>query len=77
MRNFLLRQGNDPGGIIVTIILGAILGSWIIWLYGPHARAGFYLALFGAIILLAVIHERRTRTTSIDRFGHPKGKPHF
>ena len=74
MRNLLLRQGKDPGRIIVTIlgIMGAMLGGWIIWLYGPDARAGFFMAVLGSITLLALIHARCARTTSIDQFGHLK-----
>jgi uncharacterized membrane protein YeaQ/YmgE (transglycosylase-associated protein family) len=50
----------DPGGIIVTIVLGivgALLGGWIgraIGLYGPNEAAGFVLALLGALILLGL-----------------------
>ena len=56
----LIMPGKDPGGFIVTIILGivgALLGGWIgrtIGLYGPDAPAGFFMALLGAIILLAL-----------------------
>ncbi len=56
----LVMPGRDPGGIIVTIILGvvgALLGGWIgraIGLYGPDEAAGFVMALVGAIILLGL-----------------------
>jgi uncharacterized membrane protein YeaQ/YmgE (transglycosylase-associated protein family) len=55
----LVMPGKDPGGLIVTILLGivgALLGSWIgrtTGLYGPDALAGFFMALLGSIILLA------------------------
>ena len=56
----LVMPGRDPGGIIITIILGivgALLGGWIgraLGLYGPNDAAGFFMALLGSIILLAV-----------------------
>jgi uncharacterized membrane protein YeaQ/YmgE (transglycosylase-associated protein family) len=56
----LVMPGRDPGGIFVTIILGivgALLGGWIgraMGLYGPDQPAGFFMALLGSIILLAI-----------------------
>jgi len=56
----LVMPGRDPGGIIITIILGmvgAMLGGWIgraMGLYGPNEPAGFFMALLGSIILLVV-----------------------
>jgi uncharacterized membrane protein YeaQ/YmgE (transglycosylase-associated protein family) len=65
----LVMPGRDPGGIIVTMligIVGAVLGGWIGqaagW-YGPQEGAGFLMSLFGAIILLwlyRVLFARRT-----------------
>jgi len=56
----LLMPGRDPGGWIVTILLGiagALIGGWIGraagW-YGPNDGAGFLMSLVGAIILLAI-----------------------
>ena len=56
----LLMPGRDPGGWIVTILLGiagAVVGGWIGraagW-YGPNDGAGFLLSLCGAFILLAL-----------------------
>lgn len=55
----LVMPGKDPGGIIITILLGitgSLIGGWIgrmLGLYGPDAPAGFFMALLGAIILLA------------------------
>ena len=55
----LLMPGNDPGGIIVTMLLGivgAVLGGWIgraLGFYGPNDPAGFLMSLVGAIALLA------------------------
>ena len=54
----LLMPGRDPGGCIITIILGiagAFLGTWLgrlVGLYGPNDNAGFIGAVLGAIVLL-------------------------
>ena len=54
----LLMPGRDPGGFIITILLGivgAVLGGWlgrVLGLYAPDEPAGFFMALLGAIILL-------------------------
>ena len=56
----LVMPGNDPGGIIVTMLLGivgAVVGGWIgraMGLYGPEDPAGFLMSLVGAIALLAI-----------------------
>ena len=65
----LVMPGRDPGGIIVTMLLGivgAVLGGWIGqaagW-YGPQEGAGFFMSLLGAILLLWIyrlIVARRT-----------------
>jgi uncharacterized membrane protein YeaQ/YmgE (transglycosylase-associated protein family) len=53
-----LMPGRDPGGIVVTILLGiggALLGGWVgqaLGLYGEGEPAGFIMAVIGAIILL-------------------------
>lgn len=56
----LIMPGRDPGGIIVTIVLGiagAVLGGFVGraagW-YGPNDAAGFIMSLIGAIILLGL-----------------------
>ncbi len=55
-----LMPGKDPGGFIVTVILG-ILGSavanWIggvMGVYQPGETGGFIASVFGAMILLAI-----------------------
>jgi uncharacterized membrane protein YeaQ/YmgE (transglycosylase-associated protein family) len=54
----LLMPGRDPGGIIVTILLGiagALLGGFLgraMGFYGPGEAAGFVMSLIGAVILL-------------------------
>jgi uncharacterized membrane protein YeaQ/YmgE (transglycosylase-associated protein family) len=56
----LLMPGRDPGGFIVTILLGiagALMGGWIgraLGWYGPNEGAGFFMSLLGAIVLLAL-----------------------
>jgi len=56
----LIMPGRDPGGIIVTMLLGiagAFLGGWIgrvVGLYQEGQGAGFIMSLIGAIILLAI-----------------------
>ncbi|HTM34042.1 MAG TPA: GlsB/YeaQ/YmgE family stress response membrane protein [Vicinamibacterales bacterium] len=56
----LLMPGKDPGGIIVTSLLGiagAVIGGYIgraVGLYGPGDAAGFVMALIGAIVLLVI-----------------------
>ena len=56
----LLMPGKDPGGIIVTILLGivgSVLGRWVgqaLGFYGPDDAAGFLMSLVGAILLLAI-----------------------
>ena len=56
----LVMPGKDPGGVIVTILLGiagAVLGGFIgraLGLYGPEDAAGFVMAFVGAIALLAI-----------------------
>lgn len=54
----LLMPGRDPGGFIVTMLLGiagALVGGFLGraagW-YGPNDAAGFLMSLFGAVVLL-------------------------
>jgi uncharacterized membrane protein YeaQ/YmgE (transglycosylase-associated protein family) len=63
----LVMPGDDPGGIIVTIVLGivgAAIGGFLgraIGLYGPGQPAGFFMAFLGAIVLLALYRMTRRR----------------
>ena len=56
----LLMPGNDPGGFIVTALLGiagALVGGFIgraMGLYGPGDPAGFFMSLLGSIVLLVL-----------------------
>ena len=56
----LMMPGRDPGGFIVTILLGivgAVLGGYFgraLGLYQADQPAGFFMALVGAVVLLAL-----------------------
>lgn len=56
----LLMPGDDPGGIIVTILLGiagAMVGGLLgraLGLYGEGEAAGYIVSIVGAIVLLAL-----------------------
>jgi uncharacterized membrane protein YeaQ/YmgE (transglycosylase-associated protein family) len=56
----LIMPGRDPGGIIITIVLGvvgALLGGWVgrvLGFYREGEAAGFIMAVVGAIIVLAI-----------------------
>jgi uncharacterized membrane protein YeaQ/YmgE (transglycosylase-associated protein family) len=55
-----LMPGKDPGGIIITAligIVGSMLGTWIglkVGLYQEGQTAGFIMSVIGAIILLLI-----------------------
>ena len=66
----LLVPGKDPGGIIVTTLLGiagAFVGTWLGRLFfGAHYYAGWIMSIVGAMVLLLlyrVIFGRRGRET--------------
>lgn len=65
----LLMPGRDPGGIIVTILLGivgAVLGGFLgraMGLYGPGDAAGFLMSLLGAVLLLGLYRMATRRRT--------------
>jgi uncharacterized membrane protein YeaQ/YmgE (transglycosylase-associated protein family) len=56
----LLMPGRDPGGFIVTILLGiagALIGGFIgraMGLYQTNEGAGWLMSILGAIVLLAL-----------------------
>jgi uncharacterized membrane protein YeaQ/YmgE (transglycosylase-associated protein family) len=60
----LIMPGRDPGGIIVTIIIGivgAVIGGFVASALGLGAVTGLNLgsiviAIVGALILLAIYH---------------------
>lgn len=54
----LLMPGRDPGGCIITILLGiagAFVGTWIGRIFwGSNYVAGWILSVIGAMILLLI-----------------------
>jgi uncharacterized membrane protein YeaQ/YmgE (transglycosylase-associated protein family) len=56
----LLMPGKDPGGFIVTMLLGiagSIIATWlgrVIGLYREGQSAGFIMSVLGAVLLLAI-----------------------
>ena len=56
----LVTPGKDPGGIIITMLLGiagALLGGFIgraMGFYGPTQTAGWLMSIGGAILLLVL-----------------------
>ena len=65
----LLMPGRDPGGFIVTILLGiagALLGGFIgraMGFYGPNEAAGWIVSILGAILLLVLYRMMARRRT--------------
>jgi len=67
----LLMPGRDPGGFIITALLGivgAVVGGYIgraLGLYREGEPAGFFMAVIGSIILLFLYRmvSGRGRTT--------------
>ena len=61
----LLMPGRDPGGFIVTTILGivgAVIGGFLgrtLGFYGPGEPAGFLMATLGAVVLLFIYRMLR------------------
>ncbi|MGZ4733238.1 MAG: GlsB/YeaQ/YmgE family stress response membrane protein [Terriglobales bacterium] len=63
-----IMPGKDPGGIIVTMLIG-IAGSLVAtyagralgW-YQEGQAAGFIMSVIGAIVLLALYHMIRPKT---------------
>jgi uncharacterized membrane protein YeaQ/YmgE (transglycosylase-associated protein family) len=58
----LLHPGRDPGGIIITILLGiagSLLGGFVgraVGFYGAGQGAGIIMSILGAIVLLVIYH---------------------
>jgi uncharacterized membrane protein YeaQ/YmgE (transglycosylase-associated protein family) len=55
-----VMPGNDPGGIVVTSLLGiggSLVASWIgqaLGMYPAGSTAGFLMSVVGAVLLLLV-----------------------
>jgi uncharacterized membrane protein YeaQ/YmgE (transglycosylase-associated protein family) len=66
----LLMPGRDPGGFVITALLGiagAVLGGFLgraLGFYGPGEAAGFLMSTVGAVLLLFLYHKLR-RPTSV------------
>jgi uncharacterized membrane protein YeaQ/YmgE (transglycosylase-associated protein family) len=64
----LLMPGRDPGGFIITILLGiagALIGGFVgraMGFYGPNEGAGWLMSILGAIVLLALYRMMARRT---------------
>jgi uncharacterized membrane protein YeaQ/YmgE (transglycosylase-associated protein family) len=67
----LLMPGRDPGGFIVTMLLGiagalvgGFLGRALGW-YGPNDSAGFLMSLVGAVVLLFIYRMATGRRRTV------------
>jgi uncharacterized membrane protein YeaQ/YmgE (transglycosylase-associated protein family) len=66
----LLMPGRDPGGFIITIILGivgALVGGFlgrVLGLYREGDPVGFVMAIIGSIILLLLYRMFATRSAT-------------
>jgi uncharacterized membrane protein YeaQ/YmgE (transglycosylase-associated protein family) len=64
----LLMPGSDPGGFIVTVLLGiagALVGGFLgraMGMYGPNQAAGYLMSIVGAIVLLALYRMMTKRS---------------
>ena len=64
----LIMPGKDPGGFIVTILLGiagSFVATWIgqaVGWYQAGQSAGFVMSVLGALILLGIYHAVRARS---------------
>jgi uncharacterized membrane protein YeaQ/YmgE (transglycosylase-associated protein family) len=64
----LLMPGRDPGGFIITALLGiagAVVGGFVgraLGFYGPGEAAGYLMSTLGAVILLFIYHKFRGPT---------------
>ena len=67
----LLMPGRDPGGMIVTILLGivgALTGGFlgrVMGLYGEGDPVGFVMAVLGSVILLIVYRLVASRRSAL------------
>ena len=66
-----LMPGRDPGGFVITAILGivgALVGGFVgrsIGWYGEGDPVGFVMAVIGSIILLALYRVTWGRTATV------------
>ena len=65
-----IHPGSDPGGFIVTILIGiagAVVGGWIFTLLGYGKVDGFdigslFIAIVGAVLLLFIYRKVATKS---------------
>jgi len=63
----LVMPGRDPGGVLITIglgVAGAVVGGMVgraMGFYGQADAAGFLMSLLGAVLLLWLYRQFRTR----------------
>jgi len=66
----LIPPGKDPGGFIITAILGiigSVLATWVgenLGWWGPTGLTHFIASIIGAIILLVIYHAVFKRKTT-------------
>lgn len=66
----LIMPGKDPGGFIITMLLGiagSFLGTFLgraVGLYREGQAAGFCMSLVGALVLLGIYHFFRRRSVA-------------
>ena len=68
-----IMPGNDPGGIIVTMIIGivgAFIGGWLFSMLGISTPIGgmggtIFVAFIGAVVLLFVLRLIRGSTRKV------------
>jgi uncharacterized membrane protein YeaQ/YmgE (transglycosylase-associated protein family) len=65
----LLTPGRDPGGFIITAIIGiagSLLATWVgqnvFHMYQDGESAGFIASVIGAIVLLLLYHMVKRKT---------------
>ena len=67
----LMMPGRDPGGFIVTILLGiagALLGGFIgraMGMYTANEGAGIFMSILGAVLLLGLYRAVNRRGTGL------------
>jgi uncharacterized membrane protein YeaQ/YmgE (transglycosylase-associated protein family) len=67
----LLMPGRDPGGFIVTTLIGvagALMGGFLgraLGLYGPNEAAGFLMSVAGAVVLLLLYRTLSPRARRV------------
>jgi uncharacterized membrane protein YeaQ/YmgE (transglycosylase-associated protein family) len=68
----LLTPGREPGGFVVTVLLGiagALVGGFLGRLLGIYpsyqSTGGFFMSIVGAVIILAIYQAAVGRRTSV------------